>query len=135
MKYSYISPFEKGLASICIGGHNQFMFPFNEHVGGKWGVIDKTGKIVIECIHDKDQIENLYETIVIDSLGISECDSLNVLSSDSIPSDIEDEDCDDCNDEYYSDADEDDNPSIYDNPYYNDNIDMDQQSIEFWNSI
>lgn len=135
MKYSYISPFEKGLASICIGGHNQFMFPFNEHVGGKWGVIDKTGKIVIECIHDKDQIENLYETIVIDSLGISECDSLNVLSSDSIPSDIEDEDCDDYNDEYYSDADEDDNPSIYDNPYYNDNIDMDQQSIEFWNSI
>lgn len=135
MKYSFISSFENGLASICIGGHNQFIFPFNEHVGGKWGIIDKTGKIVIECIHDKDQIGNLYETLAIDSLGISESDSLNVLCSDSIPSDIDDEDYDDYNDEYYSDGDEDDNPSIYDNPYYNDNIDMDQQSIEFWNSI
>ena len=123
------------MASICVGGHNQFIFPFNEHVGGNWGIIDKAGKIVIECIHDKDQIGNLYETLAIDSLGISESDSLNVLCSDSIPSDIDDEDYDDYNDEYYSDGDEDDNPSIYDNPYYNDNIDMDQQSIEFWNSI
>ena len=135
MKYSFISSFENGLASICIGGHNQFIFPFNEHVGGKWGIIDKTGKIVIECIHDKDQIGNLYETLAIDSLGISESDSLNVLCSDSIPSDIGDEDYDDYNDDYSSYGDEDDNPSIYDNPYYNDNIDMDQQSIEFWNSI
>ena len=135
MKYSFISSFENGLASICVGGHNQFIFPFNEHVGGNWGIIDKAGKIVIECIHDKDQIGNLYETLAIDSLGISESDSLNVLCSDSIPSDIDDEDYDDYNDEYYSDGDEDDNPSIYDNPYYNDNIDMDQQSIEFWNSI
>lgn len=30
---------------------------------------------------------------------------------------------------------DDDTPSVYDNPYYNDNLDMDQQSIEFWNSI
>ena len=30
---------------------------------------------------------------------------------------------------------EDNSPSIYDNPYYNDNLDMDQQSIEFWNSL
>ncbi len=24
---------------------------------------------------------------------------------------------------------------VYDNPYYNDNLDMDQQSVEFWNSL
>ena len=30
---------------------------------------------------------------------------------------------------------DDDIPSIYDNPYYDDNLDMDQQSIEFWNSL
>ncbi|MCH5238425.1 MAG: hypothetical protein J1E95_11630, partial [Muribaculaceae bacterium] len=29
----------------------------------------------------------------------------------------------------------DNSPSIYDNPYYNDNLDMDQQSIDFWNSL
>ncbi len=28
-----------------------------------------------------------------------------------------------------------DYPSIYDNPYYNDNLDIDQQSIDFWNNI
>ena len=28
-----------------------------------------------------------------------------------------------------------DTPDIYDNPYYDDNLDMDQQSIEFWNSL
>ena len=26
-------------------------------------------------------------------------------------------------------------PTIYDNPYYDDNVDMDQQSPEFWNNI
>lgn len=29
----------------------------------------------------------------------------------------------------------DDSPSIYDNPYYDDNLDMDQQSLDFWNSL
>ena len=42
----------------------------------------------------------------------------------------EEEDDDDDYQTYY-----DDTPSIYDNPYYNDNIDMDQQSIEFWNNL
>ena len=35
--------------------------------------------------------------------------------------------------DYYNEYD--DTPSIYDNPYYNDNLDIDQQSIEFWNSL
>jgi len=35
--------------------------------------------------------------------------------------------------DYYNDYD--DNPSIYDNPYYDDNLDMDQQSLDFWNSL
>ena len=38
-------------------------------------------------------------------------------------------------DDYYDGGYYDDTPSIYDNPYYNDNLDMDQQSIEFWNSL
>ena len=37
------------------------------------------------------------------------------------------------NNNYYSGYD--DTPSVYDNPYYNDNLDMDQQSIEFWNTF
>ena len=30
---------------------------------------------------------------------------------------------------------DDDTSSVYDNPYYNDNLDMDQQSIDFWNNL
>ena len=37
--------------------------------------------------------------------------------------------------EYDDYASYDDSPSIYDNPYYNDDLDMDQQSIDFWNSL
>ena len=34
--------------------------------------------------------------------------------------------------DYYDDG---DISCVYDNPYYNDNLDMDQQSVEFWNSL
>lgn len=134
MEFSYISQFKYGHASVCIGGHEENKYPYR-HVGGKWGIIDKTGKFIIECDHDKEEIEKLYKTILIDSSLISECSTSKVLCSDCIPSDIDDDDNKDCYDEYYSGGDDDDTPSIYDNPYYNDNIDMDQQSIEFWNSL
>jgi hypothetical protein len=49
------------------------------------------------------------------------------MTSNNIDSDYYDNYCDDGYDN--------DTPSIYDNPYYNDNLDMDQQSIEFWNSF
>jgi hypothetical protein len=132
MKYSYISPFINGYASICIGGYdNNSFFSFSDHIGGKWGVIDKTGKIVIECVHDEEQqltIGNI-ESYLMDEFGDK---ILPILCSDYIPIDASSNIGSDYYDNY---NDYDDNPSIDDNPYYNDNLDMDQQSIEFWNSF
>ena len=84
MKYSYISDFKNGHASICIGGHNTHLMQ-NAHVGGKWGIIDITGKIVVECIHDEKQqltIENIVENYLTDEYGNK---ILQVLCSDYIP--------------------------------------------------
>ena len=54
-------------------------------------------------------------------------------SSSFIPEIIDEDDLDDDYD--YSDDYSDDSPSSYDSPYYNDALDMDQQSPEFWDSI
>ena len=134
MKYSYISEFKNGYAYICIGGHFEKSFLNKQHVGGKWGVVYKTGKVVIECVNDKEHIEKFYETLVLDSSETLECDCPKVICSDSIPVTVYDEVYNDYSDDYYSGG-YDDEPSINDNPYYNDNIDMDQQSIEFWNNL
>ena len=37
--------------------------------------------------------------------------------------------------DYYDWSSDDNAPNIYANPYYDDRLDMDQQSIEFWNSL
>lgn len=50
MEYSYISNFINDKAAVCIGGHKEESWPY-QHVGGKWGVIDKMGKQVVECIY------------------------------------------------------------------------------------
>lgn len=132
MKYSYISSFKNGYASICIGGHNKGYFIDKQHVGGKWGVIDQTGKIVVECIHDEDLSLIKEDNSVIDLSD--ETNVPKILCSDFISNE-------ESSDNYYHSYDndygydEDDTSSIYDNPYYNDNLDMDQQSIEFWNSL
>lgn len=55
MRYSFISIFVSGFASICLGGHNdQSSWPI-DHVGGKWGIIDDTGHFILECIYDEKQ--------------------------------------------------------------------------------
>ena len=96
---------------------------------GKWGFINTSGEIVVPCEYDevdspyKDESARLIKGEVIyvfDTNG-------NITEHYTVKKDEEEDD-------YYETYD-DDTPSIYDNPYYNDNIDMDQQSIEFWNSI
>lgn len=48
-KYDYVDSFNDGLALVSIGAeHNDEQ----GWVGGKWGVIDKTGKVVIPIIYD-----------------------------------------------------------------------------------
>lgn len=131
MKYSYISAFKNGHASICLGGYDNGLWQ-KTHIGGKWGVIDDTGKIVIECIHDEEQLlitENTIEKSIVNEYGEP---IIPILCSDYIPIDASSNIGTDYYDNY---NDYDDNPSIDDNPYCNDNLDMDQQSIEFWNSF
>ncbi len=132
MKYSYISEFKDGYASICIGGHNGYLID-KQHVGGKWGIIDKTGKIIVECIHDEEQPLIDGKNIAADSIETPENNLPKILCSDYIPNSISEE-VGYYGNSYY-DVYDDDTSSVYDNPYYNDNLDMDQQSIEFWNNL
>lgn len=54
IKYSYISSFKGNYATICIGGEKDYCS--NRMIkGGKWGVIDNTGKFVKECISDDEE--------------------------------------------------------------------------------
>lgn len=95
---------------------------------GKWGFINTFGEVVVPCKYD--EVDSSYkdgsgrltkgqEVFVFDCNG-------NLMESYTKEEYEEDD--------YYQTYD-DDTPSVYDNPYYNDNLDMDQQSIEFWNSI
>lgn len=93
---------------------------------GKWGFIDINGIIVVPFEYDK--IEQNFE----DGLGrMVKDDKVFVFNKSGIL--VDSYEIEAAND-YYS-AGYYDEPSIYDNPYYNDNLDMDQQSIEFWNSL
>lgn len=47
----------------------------------------------------------------------------------------EEQEMEEYNDRSNSYDDYDDTPSIYDNPYYDDDLDMDQQSLDFWNNL
>lgn len=55
MKYTYISSFKGTLATICINGEREEEWPYKIR-GGKWGVIDNTGKFVKECVSDNEEI-------------------------------------------------------------------------------
>ena len=90
----------------------------------KWGFINKEGNVVVSCEYDevdssfKDGIGKLVrngEIFLFDKSGRL-IDSYKQEKNN-----------------YYSQSYDD--YSIYDDPYYNDNVDMDQQSIEFWNNI
>ena len=55
MEYSYISSFMYGYATVCIGGHYEEENFAWKLVEGKWGIIDKTGKFIVKCIHNEEQ--------------------------------------------------------------------------------
>ena len=55
LQYSYISSFKGGYATICLGGVRNNNYPYN-YIGGKWGVIDNTGRFVKECESDEEDI-------------------------------------------------------------------------------
>ena len=94
----------------------------------KWGFINSEGIFVVPC--EYDEVESSFK----DGKGELVKDG-EVFVFDKKGSQIETYDQPRDEDDYYDGGYYDDTPSIYDNPYYNDNLDMDQQSIEFWNSL
>ena len=97
-------------------------------LNGKWGFINSEGIIVVPCEYDK--VEASFK----DGKGkLVKDDEIYIFDKSGSQIDTYDKPRDD--DDYYDGGYYDDTPSIYDNPYYNDNLDMDQQSIEFWNSL
>ena len=97
-------------------------------LNGKWGFINSEGIIVVPCEYDK--VKNSFK----EGKGkLVKDDEIYIFDKSGSQTDTYDKPRDD--DDYYDGGYYDDTPSIYDNPYYNDNLDMDQQSIEFWNSL
>ena len=97
-------------------------------LNGKWGFINSEGIIVVPC--EYDEVEDSFK----DGKGkLVKDDEIYIFDKSGSQIDTYDKPRDD--DDYYDGGYYDDTPSIYDNPYYNDNLDMDQQSIEFYNSL
>lgn len=55
IKYTYIFSFKGNYATICIGGEKDY-YSYRMIKGGKWGVIDNTGKIIKECVCDEEEV-------------------------------------------------------------------------------
>ena len=113
-KYEQVYNFSEGMAAVKLNG--------------KWGFINSEGIIVVPC--EYDEVEASFK----DGKGkLVKDDEIFIFDKSGSQIDTYDKPRDD--DDYYDGGYYDDTPSIYDNPYYNDNLDMDQQSIEFWNSL
>lgn len=97
-------------------------------LNGKWGFINSEGIIVVPF--EYDEVEDSYKH---GKGKLVKGDGIFVFDKSGSTIDIYDKPRDD-DDDYYGGY-YDDTPSIYDNPYYDDNLDLDQQSIEFWDSL
>ncbi len=51
-------PLKKGYAPVCIGGYDEKKGDYSVRVGGKWGIIDKTGKVIIDTRYNAIRILN-----------------------------------------------------------------------------
>lgn len=75
MEYTFISSFMYGYATVCIDGHYEEDDFTCKLVGGKWGIIDKTGKFIVKCIHDEKQRLSAEDVIKYNLIDDSEFDS------------------------------------------------------------
>lgn len=102
MKYSYISSFKGNYATICLGGEPGGYY--NKIIGGKWGVIDSSGKFIKDCVSDNEE--------VLEEKNLDNCKTNNqtafkepsVIMSDRIPKAKERSSYDDY--DYYRDDDD-----------------------------
>ena len=104
-KYTHISHFKGKYATICLGGVMNENYPYN-YVGGKWGVIDNTGRFVKECEFDEEDIleEEKYDNERTENQ--SPFKEPSVILSDKIPEPKENNSYDYGYDSYRDDDDE-----------------------------
>ena len=104
-KYTHISHFKGKYATICLGGVMNENYPYN-YVGGKWGVIDNTGRFVKECEFDEEDIleEEKYDNERTENQ--SPFKEPSVILSDRIPKPKENNSYDYGYDSYRDDDDE-----------------------------
>lgn len=114
-EYSYIDGYDSGLARVKIQD--------------KWGIIDSIGEVVLPV--EFDNIWNFYKKNRINTSVEKNGVRSNVYFNDLYrPNDYSVQRNTPTfysNDDYHR--------SAYDYPGYNDSLDMDQQSIEFWNNF
>ena len=102
MKYSYISSFKGNYATICLGGEPGGYY--NKIIGGKWGVIDISGKFIKDCVSDNEEVleeKNLDNSKTNNQTAFKEP---SVIMSDRIPKAKEKSSYDDY--DYYRDDDD-----------------------------
>lgn len=54
-EYEFVSPFQNNYATFCVGCKKVLLKEGSElikRVGGKWGIIDKKGNVIVEAIYD-----------------------------------------------------------------------------------
>jgi len=57
--WDFAFPFEHGVAVVCMGCVSNPVSPGDEHrtmTGGKWGYIDKRGKVVVPVVYDSHSL-------------------------------------------------------------------------------
>ena len=83
IKYSYISSFKGGRATICLGGWRDCHS--GEIIDGKWGVIDNTGKFIKDCVSDKkEELTGTYDKKG-DDVEVTSFEKPTIILSDAIP--------------------------------------------------
>jgi len=55
-EYDFVFPFKNGIAVVCNGCRFELSGEHNKIAGGKWGVINKSGKIVIPIMQSKNAL-------------------------------------------------------------------------------
>ncbi|EHO67827.1 WG repeat-containing protein [Segatella maculosa] len=105
IQYSYISSFKGNLATICINGKRDDEWPYRIR-GGKWGVIDSTGKLVKECVSDREEVLEEKESDNKRTDNNVQFEKPSVVLSDRIPEPKERNSYDYAYDSYRDDDDE-----------------------------
>lgn len=154
---AFLSPCKEHLCLINKGG--TYDKRIKKVIGGRWGYVSTDGQIAIEPVYE--QVYHFSDGIAAVKQN-SRWGFINIDGTVIVPCEYDEVECrfekgkgalmkgkmiyvfdkngsqiDSYEQETYDDYTgyDDDIPSIYDNPYYDDNLDMDQQSIEFWNSL